>query len=98
MLLTDNLSAVKGIGETNLAKFNSLGIQTVKDLLLYYPKRYEDYSKVLPINKLRPGRVSLKAYIRHAKGRYSRSGLHITEAVASDDSGSVRLIWFNQPY
>jgi ATP-dependent DNA helicase RecG len=42
--------------------------------------------------------VTIEAEIKQAKGRYVRRGLHITEAVASDGSGSVRLVWFNQPY
>jgi ATP-dependent DNA helicase RecG len=42
--------------------------------------------------------VTIKAVVKQTKGRYVRRGLHITEAVASDDSGSVRVIWFNQPY
>jgi ATP-dependent DNA helicase RecG len=40
----------------------------------------------------------LQATIKQASGRYVRRGLHITEAVASDEHGSVRLTWFNQPY
>ena len=75
-----------------------LGIKTAADLIEYYPRRYEDYSVVTPIAKLRPGAVTIEAVIKQAKGRYVRRGLHITEAVASDDSGSTRLVWFNQPY
>jgi len=48
----------------------------------------------LPIEKLKPGLVTIEAVIKQARGRYVRRGLHITEAVASDKSGSVRLVWF----
>ncbi len=92
------MTELKGVGEAVGKKFAVLGLQTVGDLLDYYPRRYEDYSKVTPIDKLEPGPVTIEAVIKQAKGRYVRRGMHITEAVASDDKGSVRLVWFNQPY
>ena len=93
-----SLAELKGIGPALVGKFAVLGLQTVGDLIEYYPRRYDDYSAVLPINQVKPGAVTLEATIKQAKGRYVRRGMHITEAVASDETGSVRLIWFNQPY
>ncbi len=95
---TDTVVELKGVGEELARKFVVLGIKTAGDLIEYYPRRYEDYSVIAPIAKLKPGQVTIKARIKQARGRYARRGLHITEAVASDDSGSVRLVWFNQPY
>ncbi len=92
------LITLKGIGPAQAAKFAVLGVHTISDLVLYYPRRYEDYSVITPINALQPGPVSLKATIQQVKGRYVRRGMHITDAVASDATGSVRIIWFNQPY
>jgi ATP-dependent DNA helicase RecG len=92
------LTELKGIGPALARKFAVLGISTVGELIDYYPRRYEDYSVITPIARLKPGAVTIKAVIKQAKGRYVRRGMHITEAVASDESGSVRLIWFNQPY
>ena len=79
-------------------KYAAIGIHSVAELIDYYPRRYDDYSHVLPITQIKPGVVSIKAIIKQVKGRYVRRGMHITEAVASDESGSVRLVWFNQPY
>ena len=98
MTLSDPLTDIKGVGEQLVKKFAVLGVQSVRDLIYYYPRRYDDYSHVLPIGKIKPGVVTVKAVIKQATGRYARRGLHITEAVASDDTGSVRMIWFNQPY
>lgn len=89
---------LKGIGSAVLAKFAVLGIKNVDDLITNVPRRYDDFSIVTPISKLRPGIVTIKAQIKQASGRYIRRGMHITEAAASDASGSVRLSWFNQPY
>ena len=79
-------------------KFAILGVHTVSDLLENFPRRYEDYSNVTPVHEIKPGPVTIEAVIKQAKGRYVRRGMHITEAVASDDTDSVRLVWFNQPY
>ena len=94
----DELTGVKGVGEALAKKFAGLSLHTVGDLVNYYPRRYEDYSVVTPIKQLRPGPVTIEAEIKQAAGRYVRRGMHITEAVASDDTDSVRLVWFNQPY
>lgn len=98
MTLNSPLTDVKGVGPEVAKKLAVLGLKTVHDLIDYYPRRYDDYSHVQPIGKIRPGIVTIEAVIKQAKGRYVRRGMHVTEAVASDNSGSVRLVWFNQPY
>ncbi len=92
------MTDIKGVGETLAKKYAVLGIHTVADLIDYYPRRYDDYSQVQQIADIKPGVITLRVSIKQAKGRYVRRGMHITEAVASDSTGSVRLIWFNQPY
>ncbi|MDB5164606.1 MAG: recG [Candidatus Saccharibacteria bacterium] len=98
MTLDSSVTVLKGVGEALAKKFAVVGIRTLADLIDYYPRRYEDYSVMTPTSQLRPGTVTIEAVIKQAKGRYVRRGMHITEAVASDEQGSVRLIWFNQPY
>jgi len=96
--LDSQITELKGVGEELASKLAILGVRTVGDLIDNYPRRYDDYSSFLPTNQLKPGPVTIQAKIGQVKGRYVRRGMHITEAVASDESGSVRLIWFNQPY
>lgn len=98
MTLESPLTDVKGVGEELAKKFASLGIATVAELIDYYPRRYDDFSQVQTISKIKPGMVTIRAKIKQSKGNYARRGLHVTEAVASDATGSVRLVWFNQPY
>jgi ATP-dependent DNA helicase RecG len=98
MTLDSPLTDLKGVGESVAKKFAILGLKTVGELIDYYPRRYDDYSEVMPTNQLHPGMVTVEAVIKQATGRYVRRGMHITEAVASDTNGSVRLVWFNQPY
>ncbi|MDZ7744908.1 MAG: ATP-dependent DNA helicase RecG [Candidatus Saccharibacteria bacterium] len=98
MTLDSSVSELRGVGEEVSRKLEILGVRTVADLLDYVPRRYDDYSQIDEINKLKPGMVTVQAKITQATGRYVRRGMHVTEAIASDDSGSVRLVWFNQPY
>lgn len=95
---SDPVTKLKGIGPVQAEKLALLGVKTVDDLVHYFPRRYEDYSDVTSTKQLKPGMVTIEAVIKQASGRYVRRGLHITEAVASDQHGSVRLVWFNQPY
>lgn len=92
------LTSLKGVGPELAKKLGAVGVHTVQDLIMYFPRRYEDYSVVTPIQRLRPGPVTIEATIKQASGRYVRRGMHITEAIASDNTDSVRLVWFNQPY
>lgn len=98
MDLSSPLTEIKGVGDALAKKFELLDVKRVMQLIDRYPRRYDDYSTVTPISRIKPGPVSVKAVIKQAKGRYARRGLHITEALASDETGSVRLVWFNQPY
>ncbi|MDP2930598.1 MAG: DNA helicase RecG, partial [bacterium] len=88
------------INERYLKKFHKLGLTTVRDLLYHFPHRYDDYSKIVPIGALKfdeiatiQGLVQKIDNIRTFKRRMS-----LTEAIISDNTGSVKVIWFNQPY
>jgi ATP-dependent DNA helicase RecG len=98
VVLSDKVIELKGVGDELAKKLAQLGIYTIGDLIENFPRRYEDYSHIMKIKSLRPGPVTIKAKISSVAGRYVRRGIHITEAIASDDTASVRLVWFNQPY
>lgn len=96
--LSDPIDSLPGVGAKTALAFKARGIKSIKDLLFYLPNRHENYSIITPINRLRPGRVTIRAKLNHSTSRRGRRGLSITEAIASDTSGSVRVVWFNQPY
>ena len=82
-----------------LKRFEKIGIKTVRDLLWHFPSRYEDFSKISRIADLEPGEhATVQAAIEEVKSRRTRRGLTIVEAILSDESGTIRAIWFNQPY
>ncbi len=82
------------------AALKKLGIFTLRDLLLYFPYRYLDFSKLTTITQAVAGeRCSLRVKILDISSRTSfRSHLSMAEAVVSDETGSMKVIWFNQPY
>lgn len=98
MLVHAPVTSIKGVGEALAEKLARLRIKTVGDLIAHVPFRYEDFSHVSKISQIHPGPVTLKVTISGVHGRYSKRGLHMTEAIASDETGSVKLVWFNQPY
>ena len=98
MTVNDAVTELRGVGDAQAKLFARLGVVTLGDLIQFYPRRYEDYSVITPISQLSPGVVTIEGKIKQATGRYVRRGMHITEAVVSDETGSARLVWFNQPY
>ncbi|MEO8105085.1 MAG: ATP-dependent DNA helicase RecG [Candidatus Saccharibacteria bacterium] len=98
MTLTTEITYLPGIGPALATKFGYLGIATLADLVDYLPRRYDDFSSLMSASQLQPGLVTLEATIQSVTGHYARRGMHLTEAIAADDTGSIRLIWFNQPY
>jgi len=82
-----------------LRRFEKIGIKTAGDLLRHFPSRYEDYSKIYQIAELEPGQqATIQAAVEDLKLRRTRRGFAVVEAILSDESGTTRAIWFNQPY
>jgi len=98
MQLKTELLQLKGVGDKIQERLTSAGLNTVEDLIDYYPKRYDDYSVITPIKNIDIGKVSLKVKLSQIGSRRTRRGLSLTEAVAEDDTGKVKIVWFNQPY
>src|SRR3990167_5049689 len=99
MQLSDRVAILKGVGKEIERKLNKLNVATLEDLIHYYPRRYEDFSNLTKIGKLKLGPATVAGEITQAiTRRTSRRGFAITEALIEDDSGAVKAIWFNQPY
>jgi len=99
-LLSTSLQYLKGVGPRRAADLARAGLETVEDLLYRFPIRYEDRSRLQPIASLRPGRpASITGRILSAGVRTTRRpGFKIFEALVTDDSGSIRATWLNQPF
>lgn len=100
MTLQSSINRLKGVGPILQRALSSVGIETVANLLDYYPRRWETYQLISRIDHIKPGLVSFEAKVENISMRRSHrhKRLTITEAILSDDTGTVRAIWFNQPY
>lgn len=98
--LKDLVSSIPRIRKSTVASLTKLGITTIEDLLFYYPYKYIDFSKLSLIKDIREDQtVTIKATVKSITNRFSfRSRLSVCEALVSDATGSIKVIWFNQPY
>jgi ATP-dependent DNA helicase RecG len=96
--LDSPVTVIRGIS-TNLAtKFSRLGVKTVRDLLYFFPHRHLDYSQRKPISHLTEGNEeTIVANVWQAQVVYI-GGRRSTEAIVGDETGNVRVVWFNNPY
>jgi ATP-dependent DNA helicase RecG len=100
MNLQTPIQQITGIGPVFQRKLKKLGVKTVNDLLLHFPHRYEDFSKIVPIAKVKAGEsCSIRGKIlKIQSSRTWKKKLSITQAIIEDQSGAIEAIWFNQPY
>ena len=88
------------IGPAYVQRLHKVGIRTAGDLLFYFPFRYDDFSGVKKISDAEVDEVvSIVGKIidiRNIKTRKKR--MNLTEALIEDDSGTIKAIWFNQPF
>lgn len=85
--------------KNHLKRLETLGIKTVKDFLLYFPRIHTDQSNLIKIIDIKTDEVnSYKGMLSQLIHLKSKFGKIMTKAKFSDDSGSIEVIWFNQPY
>ncbi len=100
IILDTSISKLNKVAASQAKKLKNLGIRTVRDLLYYYPFRYDDFSQVSKISELKPGtKASIQGRVDLISNKRSlRKRIIITEALISDDTGSFKALWFNQPF
>jgi len=87
------------VGPIYQKRLEKIGIKTFKDLIYHIPARYLDFREKSPISRLSIGEsITIKGKVDSIKNLYTRSGKKIQLAQVSDKSGSVDVIWFNQPF
>ncbi len=100
MNLDTPIKEIPRIGPVFLKKLQRIGIKTVEDLLFHFPHRYEDFSDIRPISKIKvnetcclQGKILEIGNLRTWKKR-----IILTEAIVEDKTGAIKVIWFNQSY
>ena len=100
-LLFKNLEElkIKGVGKTNISKFNKLGVFTLHDLLYFFPRAYEDRTNSKNIvNLLQDEFAAVRGVIINVTTQYIKAGRTMFKAILKDDTGIMELVWFNNRY
>src|SRR3989344_1516446 len=88
-----------GVGSYFARKLKKLEINTVEDLIYHFPFRYDDFSRISTISNITPGeKISVQGVIWQIRNIRTRSGKFVTVATVADQSATIEVIWFNQPY
>lgn len=98
-VINESIQYVKGIGPKKAEKLNKLGIYTIKDLLYYFPRQFEDRSIIKKIAQLEDEeKVTVKALITNIESYTPKKGMTITRIDVKDDTGFAKLTFFNREY
>jgi ATP-dependent DNA helicase RecG len=94
------VTVLPGVGPKHGKTLERLGLETLEDMLYFFPRRYDDYSQLKPINRLEYGeQVTIIGTVQSSSNRKVRNGqVNITEGIISDGTGNLRATWFNQPW
>jgi ATP-dependent DNA helicase RecG len=97
--LAQPVTALKGVGPKIAEKLERVGASTIWELLHLFPRRYDDYTLLRPISKLRYGeQVTVIGTIWQTRSRRTRTNQPIVECIINDGTGAVQATWFNQPW
>ena len=100
MNLSTPVSFVPRVGPQYQKRLKRMGIKTIGDLFFHFPHRYEDFSNIIPIARAgeTEGTFCVQGKILEIKNiRTWKRRLTLTQALVGDETGTVKVIWFNQP-
>lgn len=100
LTLTTPLTLLYGVGPSKTKALKKIGLETIQDLVFYFPFRYEDWSRQAPLDALPLNqRVTVGARIKSIQNfRTPRKRMMITRAMLRDGRGQLEALWFNQPF
>lgn len=98
MNLLDNITTLKGVGPKKAENLGRLNINTIEDLMLFFPRSYEDRSRVMNISELQSGiKCLIKGrVVRKYVNRYGRKGRLVLKV--TDATGGIEVVFFNAAY
>lgn len=90
---------IRGVGPSIAKKLSTLGAESIRDLFFIFPRRYDDYTTLKPINRLEYGeQVTIIGTVWETRARRIRGNKVITQSVISDGTGKIQATWYNQPW
>jgi ATP-dependent DNA helicase RecG len=106
-IIDSEITFIKGIKSSTAARFKKLGIETIRDLLYFFPRYHIDYSQKKNISELPfdiysdavMGPVTVSANIWESRiVELGSRRMKATEVVFGDETGNASALWYNQPY
>ena len=99
MELKTPLLSLSGIGPSLADRLHRLNLFTVEDLIYHFPFRYDDFSATQNLDQTRIGETAtFRGELWSIKNTYTRFRKVLTQAILNDGTGTVEIIWFNQPW
>lgn len=99
MNLQSKVEKVPKIGISMAKRLEKLGIETIEDLLLHVPFRYDDFRVLSKIDKVRPGqRVTIKGKVIASKNTFTRRFKNFQTIDVLDETGEIQIVFFNQSF
>lgn len=81
------------------SRLEKLGIKTFEDFLYHIPFRYDDYSLISKINRVQPGEVvTIQGTVSEITNEFTKNFKRLQKAEIADNTGTIEVVWFNQPY
>ena len=99
MIEQTNIKELKGIGDKTAGLFSKVGVETVGDLIRYYPRGYDVYEDPVPISELEEGKVQTVTGMIYGKPQMGGNrNMQIVSVHIKDITGTVKAIWFRMPF
>ncbi|MFH1656676.1 MAG: hypothetical protein ABH956_02795 [Candidatus Nealsonbacteria bacterium] len=100
LTLSTKIEEISGIGPIYQKKLKRLKIKSVNDLFFHFPHRYEDFSNIIPISKVKINEIcTIQGKIIEIKTNKTwKKQMFITHAIIEDKTGAIKTVWFNRPY
>lgn len=99
MKVNMQITSIKGIGEKTAALLKKIGIETVRDALLYYPRTYIQFPEVKSVAEAVDGEIAaIVGRIIAAPVVKKVRSMQITVTTIGDSGSKMNLVWFRMPY
>lgn len=100
MNFSDSITSLSGIGPKKAELLRKMGIETVGDMLNFFPRAYQDRRNVRPISEIRAGETALirGAVVQMTRNRFPGRGKRLLKVTVDDGSGRAEILYFNADY
>ena len=99
MEANNSISMLKGVGAKTTALFSKLHIETLDELIAWFPRGYDHFEPAVTAGELAAGKVmAVRACVIGTPSMVRAKGMVITHVQVGDASGRLRITWFRMPY